>query len=258
MTKESILKCRSLFRILLSIAIILAGLCLMTACLGIYHSGDHPFSRESVAAAFGPISLPVYLCLGMVVLSFVLELLLHCPVGKSVPARQTGLILRRLQDKTDLNRCSEELRSAVLAQRSSRRLHKRIGIILLVVCSVVFLSYGMNPHNFHQSQISQSMVKAMYWFVPCCLVPYGYGIFAAYSARASMEKEIALLKTAPNESKVSVPEQNVPDTGKRLTMLRNVLLVIGIVILVYGFFAGGTADVLTKAVNICTECVGLG
>ena len=34
--------------------------------------------------------------------------------------------------------------------------------------------------------------------------------------------------------------------------------VVGLVILVYGFFAGGTADVLTKAVNICTECVGLG
>ncbi|MBQ8580085.1 MAG: thioredoxin [Oscillospiraceae bacterium] len=26
----------------------------------------------------------------------------------------------------------------------------------------------------------------------------------------------------------------------------------------YGAAAGGTADVLTKAVNICTECVGLG
>lgn len=258
MTKESIQKFRSLFRILLSIVIILAGVCLMAACLGIYHSGDQPFSRESVAAAFGPISLPVYLCLGMVVFAFMLELLLPHTAEKTVPARQTGLILQRLQEKTDLNLCGEALRSAVLAQRSRRRLHKRIGMVLLVVCSVVFLSYGTNPHNFHQSQINDSMVKAMYWFVPCCLIPFGYGIFTAYFCRSSMEKEIALLKTAPKESKVSGNTQSVADTGKKLTILRNVLLVIGIVILVYGYFAGGTADVLTKAVNICTECVGLG
>ena len=43
-----------------------------------------------------------------------------------------------------------------------------------------------------------------------------------------------------------------------LLVLRWALLAVGIVLLVYGFFAGGTEDVLTKAVNICTECVGLG
>lgn len=257
MTKDVISKFRPLFRILLSIVIILAGICLMAACLSIYHSGDHPFSRESVAAAFGPIALPVYLCLGMVILAFALELALPCPAGKSVPARQTGLILQRLQEKTDLKLCSEELRLAILAQQNKRRMHKRIGWALLAVCSVVFLSYGMNPHNFHQSQINDSMIKAMYRFVPCCLIPYGFGIYAAYSGRASMEKEIALLKTAPKESKVAAPPLAVGN-NRKLTVLRNVLLVIGIVILVYGYFAGGTADVLTKAVNICTECVGLG
>ena len=41
-------------------------------------------------------------------------------------------------------------------------------------------------------------------------------------------------------------------------IVRYSLLGIGITLLVYGFFAGGTRDVLTKAVNICTECVGLG
>ncbi|MBQ7330725.1 MAG: thioredoxin [Oscillospiraceae bacterium] len=41
-------------------------------------------------------------------------------------------------------------------------------------------------------------------------------------------------------------------------ILRVALLVIGIGVLMYGFLSGGTADVLTKAINICTECVGLG
>lgn len=257
MNKALLTRLRPIFQIILSIAIILAGLCLMAACLGIYHSGDQPFSREAVAAAFGPISIPVYLCLGLIILSFVPELLLPSPSGKDKPARQTAMILQRLQEKTDLNLCGDDLRGAVLAQRSKRKLHKTIGWALLIVCSVVFLSYGMNPHNFHQSQINDSMIQAMYRFIPCCLIPYGFGIWAAYAARTSMEEEIRLLKTAPAESKISAPGKSV-ESGKKLTVLRNVLLIIGIVIMVYGYLTRGTADVLTKAVNICTECVGLG
>lgn len=255
MNKAFLSRLRPAFRIVLSAAIVLAGICLMAACLSIYHSGGKAFSREAVAAAFGPISGPVYLCLALVVLSFLLELLLPSPAEKAKPARQTAMILQRLQEKTDLNLCGEDLRGAVAAQRSKRKLLSVIGWVLLAVCAIVFLSYGANPHNFHQSQINDSMVKAMYRFAPCCLIPCAYGIFAAYASRKSMEEEINLLKTAPAESKIAAP---VKTASKKLTVLRNTLLVIGIAILIFGYFTGGTADVLTKAVNICTECVGLG
>ena len=33
---------------------------------------------------------------------------------------------------------------------------------------------------------------------------------------------------------------------------------VGWACLIGGAFAGGWADVLTKAINICTECIGLG
>ena len=37
-----------------------------------------------------------------------------------------------------------------------------------------------------------------------------------------------------------------------------VILVLAVGLLILGYCTGGTADVLTKAINICTECVGLG
>lgn len=40
--------------------------------------------------------------------------------------------------------------------------------------------------------------------------------------------------------------------------VRGLLLVLALGMLAYGFATGGAADVLTKAANICTECVGLG
>ena len=245
-----------ILRIVLSISIILAGVCLMAACFGIYHSGgDQPFSRESVAAAFGPIALPCCLCLGLVAVSFLLELFFPSPAEKKKPGRQTAMVLEKLQEKVDLSRCGAELKNAITAQRSVRRRFQIVGWVLLIVSGIVFLSYGANPHNFHQSQINGSMIAAMYRFVPCCLIPYGYGVWAAYASRRSMEEEIKLLKTAPAESKIAAPAKA---GSKKLTVLRNALLLLGIGILVFGYFTGGTADVLTKAVNICTECVGLG
>ena len=39
---------------------------------------------------------------------------------------------------------------------------------------------------------------------------------------------------------------------------RLALLAAAVCLLVWGFVTGGAADVLTKAINICTECIGLG
>ena len=87
-------------------------------------------------------------------------------------------------------------------------------------------------------------------------VPFGYGIFSAYFARASIRREIDLLKSAgANRSPTPAPA-NKKTNG--LLLGRFAILVLAVSILLYGYLAGGTADVLTKAINICTECVGLG
>jgi len=135
MKKEALSKLRSPVRIALSISLFVAGICLCAACVGIYRSGDKPFSREAVAAAFGPIALPVYLCLGLVLLSVILELLLPSSAEKKPPVRQTRMLLRRLQERTDLELCDEALRSNVLALRANRKLFDRIGWAVLVISS---------------------------------------------------------------------------------------------------------------------------
>jgi hypothetical protein len=40
--------------------------------------------------------------------------------------------------------------------------------------------------------------------------------------------------------------------------VRAVILAVGILFVVLGVINGGMADVLGKAVRICTECIGLG
>lgn len=132
-----------IYSIALSAALVITGICLCVACLGIYLSGEQPFSREAVAAAFRYIAVPVYLCIALVI---------------------GGLILD-----------------------------------------------------------------------------------AVYPAQAKK-----------NNGKKVAPSPAPAIKARALLYLRLALLCVGIGIFTYGFFAGGTADVMTKAVNICTECVGLG
>ncbi len=46
--------------------------------------------------------------------------------------------------------------------------------------------------------------------------------------------------------------------AKTSPVVRSVLLVVALVFILLGVINGGLRDVLVKAINICTECIGLG
>lgn len=45
---------------------------------------------------------------------------------------------------------------------------------------------------------------------------------------------------------------------RHLLIIRTILFVIALGFILWGAFNGGLYDVLVKAINICTECIGLG
>ena len=68
-----------------------------------------------------------------------------------------------------------------------------------------------------------------------------------------MEREINLLK--------GISGTKAPETvGKpsRVGYVRIALYAVAMVLIVLGIHNGGMRDVLIKAINICTECIGLG
>jgi len=143
MTKDNKIRFRSIYKILLSISIILAGICLVIGCVSIYFAGNG-YSCEIVSATFSKINIPIYMCLGLVVCDAVWELI--SPTQKK----------------------------------------------------------------------QKTFVKKV------------------------------------DDTKVSTTNDN------KTKIARLVILGVAITVLILGFAFGGYADVLTKAVNICTECIGLG
>ena len=53
-------------------------------------------------------------------------------------------------------------------------------------------------------------------------------------------------------------EKPVPAPRGKTRVWQGLLLVLALLLLLHGAWNGGARDVLKKAVNICTECIGLG
>ena len=59
-------------------------------------------------------------------------------------------------------------------------------------------------------------------------------------------------------NKVSPAPASDTDKPVLLKTIRCVIFVAALVFIVVGIFNGSASDVLTKAIKICTECIGLG
>ncbi len=241
------------YGLVLSLLTAAAGAALGIQCVNIYKTGS--FTPEKVAIAFGPIAPVIYLWCALVILGllgkpfFALE-------KKHKPEKNYPLILQRLQNTTDLSACPEDLQTQILTLHRHRNWVLAAQMLLLVLGGGLVLRYAVDVSNFHLEHINESMVKAMTFMLPCMAVPFGFGVFALYFQRNCIQKEISLLKTAPAEAKRPAPLE-MPKT-QNLLWLKLTLLVFAILLMLCGYYLEGWKDVLTKAVNICTECVGLG
>lgn len=256
MTKESVMRPHRIYNVLFSIVIVIAGICLIIGVLTIYNSGDQPFSRESVAATFSTIAFPVYLTLVMAVISFVWEICSPSNKEKTPTAKDYPALLSKLYEKKDFSAADTATQEEIKALWKTRKLHGIIRTVVLVVCSGIFLLYALNSANFHQSEINTSMINAMKVLVPCSLVSFAYALFVAVHNEKSIQKEMELAKKLP--ALTASTDGEIIAEDKHLNPYRNAILVASLILIVYGFLCGGTIDVLTKAINICTECIGLG
>ena len=238
----------------------------MAACYGIYSAGligesAQIFTPAIVAEAFSVIAVPVYICLALVIGSFLLHLALPLPGAKPKVEKNRQLILSRLVAKTDLTACDAQLQADVAKEASARKRMTILSAAVLAVCSLVFLVYALIPGRWPEISAVTGTVKEASWVLLVCLaLPTALAIFTAYYSRHSLDKQIELMKQASAQApKKAEPAQA---TGvcpcKYLPKLRFVLLIVAILAVIIGYSQEGFVDVIAKAAAICTECVGLG
>ena len=256
MNNSKYLRIGTVFKWLFAISLFISSVCLICACVSIYLSGDKPFSREAVAAAFSPISIPIYISLALVFINLIISFIL--PIEKDKPSvdKKSEMMLKRFAASRDLHSADSETIAVVAKERKKRTVLTITVIAICVICAVPFLVFALNSSNFHKSEINASMISAMYVLAPCYLISVIYAIISAYISRASRAKEIDALKNLPKTGGNSA--ENTAKKLKIKNIIAIVIVLVAITFIVIGANLGGTADVLTKAVNICTECIGLG
>ncbi len=255
MPKNNNILLHRIFGIILSVSIIAAGICLICACLSIYYDGNG-YSHEAVKNAFSPIAVPVFICLGLMAASFIFSFFIPLEETKN-KTKAYHYTLALIRSKRDEKNGEASVISAIEHQRKQRFTVKLVQIIVFLICCAVFLIYALNPANYHDSDINGSVIRGMYVMLPCLAVSFLLGLFGILFCEKSMKKEIELIKKLP-VSKVSEENSTKHSSKTASLIIKLVIILAGAALLVYGAFAGGTADVLTKAVNICTECIGLG
>ena len=263
MTQETKKRIHLIYGIVLSAVTVMAGICFIAACLNIYRSGvasdaAQIYTRDIVAASFVKIAMPVYACLVLVIGGMVLNLALPLEKAKLKPEKNLPLILRKLQEKTDLNACDAQLRSAIEKQQMLRKNLVLGCAILLAGGFMLFLIYACNGSNWGANS-TPSMVTAMMKMLRALAVPFLFTIYSAYQHRKSLEKETELMRQASAQAPKAAEKAAVKVRSNRAANIARIVIVaIGAALVVLGACNEGTKDILTKAVNICTECVGLG
>jgi len=256
--KENFIRIFSLtLKILLSISIIAAGLSLIYGCLLIYYTGDAGYSANEVREVFGKIQLPVYICLGLLAVSIIYHLLFpdFDKKLKNKVSPKAKLIL--LLTKKDFEKAEAQVINAFNKEDKKKKAVNIISAFAVAILNFVFLSFAVNPKNFDTSLINDSVIKAMYLLLPCLA-----GMFVTLtSAKLLTDKfcnnQLELIKNLPLKAKSDTSDYEAK-ADRKLYIIRYTVLAAAVVMIIIGLATDGVYDVLAKAVNICTECIGLG
>lgn len=253
MSPKNIDKIRLCLRILTSVLLVISGILLIYACVTIYK--NDAYSRETATAALDSLMVPLVLTDLAVLAGFIFEFITNSVISDTPNRKDNVNILKRIASKKDVSKCDITLGNEIKKERKTRKIRNIVLAVITVVVGGIFIGYLLNGNNFGDD-INASVINAMRVLVPCVAAPFIFAVYTAYSNDKSMRKEIELLKQAPNGETV------VPQLKCDGFMCREIgkiaIAVIAVGLLIYGYASGGIADVLTKAVNICTECIGLG
>ncbi len=131
----------------------------------------------------------------------------------------------------------------------------------VIVCTV----YMVNPAHFKADNINGEVTAAVLTVLPWTIGAYCCALGVFVFENHALQQQLALMKkavaaNAKNLKKAVEQTQKTPlfENKKVVFGVRIGLIAVGITLFVIGIFNGGLNDVLVKAINICTECIGLG
>jgi hypothetical protein len=244
------------------------------------YTGEHIFSRERVLESLSIISPAFWIWVAMIVVGFVLWEIF--PVArKRTPYKDDCYALARLKKRISKTPC--ELSSSLeIIKREERivlytKLFASLFILAISIYCIVYLSI---PSNFPKIDVGREMLTMIKKLLPfialafllCCGVVIYEGVSAKkqlpHAKKLSAYKgndggEVKIEENPANKfinliNKIKAKISTFTDGKYFKLAVRIAIGCLGVAFIIAGIANGNMHGVLVKAINICTECIGLG
>ena len=261
------------FGILISLMLVLVGILFISSCYSIYKSGRSPFTYASISAAFAKIAVWVYITVSLVILGGALSILLPTEDRKLKGERSPAVVVKRYAERVNTAEIDTELSASVEKERRLRKILGYVRCAIITLSAILPLIYLLNPANFpavsgqYNAEILHGMLLYLAFLSPMIVFEVVYVIVSDLS----YNREYELLKKAVAANGISAATQEespsmiakvcrfLNENRQPITLgIRIAFVGCAVVFIVIGIANGGMAEVLNKAINICTECIGLG
>ena len=227
-----------------AMSVISGALCVIS-CVKINAMGDRPFTPEAITQSFDKISFFLYLTLAFIVASCLLNTIIRGEKVKVKPIRDQKEALKRLASRKQ----SDE----TIAKERNQRIFIDLATASFILIAYLYpIIYVFSPANFGVKDITGDVTKSVIYVLISTVLVIAALYVRSYYIEKSILRAIAHYKLLPDMDEISA--QN----GMNQTAILAVILVIALVLIFAGIFNEGIADVLGKAIRICTECIGLG
>ena len=260
MSEQTKKKIKLIYSALLSVLLIITGILLVAACVSIYRLGDRPFTVENISNAFSKIAIPVWITVGAVVVGAVLALVFPEKERRLKAKYERKVTLSRMLCRLDKEKAPIEVLCKIEKEEKLRKMLRIFATALSVIVSLPAVIHSLNFENF-TADYNANVITACAFIIPCSVIVMGIAVAFICLEDMSLVREIECIKSALTESGIKGPAKNVAcasERSKAVLYTRIAVAVVSLVFIVLGILNGGMADVLSKAIHICTECIGLG
>lgn len=251
MPQDKIKKIHSAYGWVSAALIVAVGIALILSCLEIYSSGDRPFSRAVISQHFDQIAVLVYLCLASILGGVVLSLVFPLEKHRTIAVRDEAETLRRLRAR--VGAVPEAAKEAHL-----RCIYRCTAALIVIGAAIYPLFYFLDPGNFTIASLNQDVVRAVVIVLVTAIISLMTMYICSLLEHKSILREIDICKKHISKNPGNVPVTAKGISGKWLLVSRCLIFAAAVCFIVLGIFNEGIADVLGKAIRICTECIGLG
>lgn len=279
MTEQKQNALRRIYGIFLSVFTVIVGVLLIVQSQRVYRSADS-YTYEKVSEYLSQISVVLYIWIAAVIAGWIIWEIFPPKAQKIKANIPKSVLLKRLK-----KRLPDEMKSPTLVKAEKINAAVKYSCAALCLLSFVMVlvavldkhNYGIPGAGFNPTKDMLALLpEFLPWVAAAFLITIAGDAYIEHSAKKELSETKRLLVESKKNPSASVAAEKSTRTKKLpkikippillsekfktrlLLSLRIALPIIAVVFIVIGCINGGVNEVLTKAINICTECIGLG